>query len=97
MAQLNPYDLMYRRQTETQPKEKDEIDKHIDFFNSCDGLKDAKEYILEHFELSANGWISYPELNKELYIIIEENKVEFCALKNHTQYYGKGWIARKMD
>lgn len=97
MVQINPYDLMYKQQNETQPKKQDKIDKHIEFLNGCDNLEEAKEYILANIELSENGWVNFPELNKDLYIVIEDNKVEFCALKNKEQYYGKGWLARKTD
>lgn len=97
MAEINPYDLMYKNQLTSTPKEKDIIDKHIEFLNSCNYLHEAKDYIMNNFTLSEDGYIQFPELNKEVYIHIDDAKVEFCALKNHKQYFGKGWLPRKKD
>ena len=72
---------------------KDEVDTYIDFLKGCNDYDEVKNYLIEHFgETSGQRFINFDECNKTCYINFEDNKIEFCSLKNHKQYYGKGWM-----
>ena len=70
-----------------------------DFVDSCmqelrtmNEYDEVKNYLTDKFgELDGEKWLEYPELKKSVYIVVDNEKVEFCALKNERQYFGKGW------
>lgn len=71
----------------------DEVDIHIQFLKTCDEYDEVKEYLLEHFgDINGERWVDFTQYNKECYLKMEDNRIEFCSLKNHKQYYGKGWL-----
>ena len=98
MAEFNKFS-MYSLGYETIRKiEKDEIDKHIDFLTEENSYEEAKSYLIEHFgEFENDKWIEFPEINKTCYLLITNDRVEFCAQKNHKDYYGKGWLNSKKE
>ncbi len=54
--------------------------------------EDVKNFITRKFgEFEGKKWVKYPELNKHVYLYKDDEKVEFCALKNKKQYWGRGW------
>lgn len=92
MATLNQYSL-YSYNNGGNILQKDEVDKHIEFFKDCNDYEKVKSYILEHFgEVNGEQWINYDNYNKECYLKFNDERIEFCSLKNHEQYYGKGWL-----
>lgn len=93
MAEFNKYSFYSLGYETANAVSKDKLDKHIDFLKGEDNYDDVRAYLIEHFEEAENGkWFEYPELNKQCYLVVSENKIEFCVEKNHKQYYGKGWL-----
>lgn len=71
----------------------DDVDAHIQFLKNCDDYNEVREYLTEHFgNINGEHWIGFDKYDKECYLKLEENRIEFCSLKNHKQYYGKGWL-----
>ena len=71
---------------------KDEVEIHIDFLKNCNDYDEVKDYLVHHFgEVQGERWIDFEGCNKECYLKFDDTKIEFCSLKNHKQYYGKGW------
>ena len=53
---------------------------------------DVKNYLTNKFgEVQGEKWIEFPELKKHIYINIDDEKCEFCTLKDREQYFGRGW------
>lgn len=98
MTEFNKFS-MYSRGFETLTgSEVDTIDRHIDFLKQKDNYDEVKKYLSANFGYFEGGkWFEYPDLHKSLYIFMDDNKLEFCAQKNHKDYYGKGWIKYKEE
>ena len=73
----------------------DECIKKLELMNEFYGVKDYLMSIFGSFR--GAKWIDYPVLNKEVYLLIEKEKVEFCVLEDEKQYYGKGWMLATKD
>ena len=59
---------------------------------------DIRAVLTENFgEFKNTKWVHYSELNKKLYLHIEDDKIEVCALKKDIQYFGKGWKLVNQD
>ena len=98
MVELNKYGMYQMGYEVFKEREKDEIDKHIEFLNKENSLEMVRCYIVEHFGTFEGGkWFEFPDLEKDVYIVLTEEKIEFCAEKRHKQYYGKGWLKLKRD
>lgn len=92
MAEFNKFNLYSMGFEAATIKKVDEIDKHIDFLKFQDDYDEVRSYLVEHFgNIENDKWFEYPELGKSLYLVISDEKLEFCAQKNHKDYYGKGW------
>jgi len=92
MAELNKYGLYQMGYEVFKEVEKDIIDKHIDFLQKENDIKKVREYIIANFgEFENDKWFDFPELEKDCYIFLSSEKIEFCAQKFHKQYFGKGW------
>ena len=75
----------------TIPK-KDEVDVFIDEIRNIDEYNDIKILLEEKFgTISGEKRIDYADLKKQLYILVDEDKIEVCSLKNNQQYFGMGW------
>ena len=93
MATLNQYNLYAYNMNAMNFPQKDEVDKHIDFFKTCDDFSEVRDYVLEHFgEIDNEKWVDFAEYHKECYLKFNDECIEFCSLRNHKQYYGKGWL-----
>lgn len=98
MATLNYGNLYAASCSGTQFSKLDDVDVHIQFLKTCDEYDEVKEYLMEHFgDINGERWIDFAEYNKECYLKMEDNRIEFCSLKNHKQYYGKGWLKVNND
>ena len=54
--------------------------------------EDVKNFITRKFgDFEGKKWVNFPELNKHVYLYKDDEKVEFCALKDKKQYWGRGW------
>lgn len=92
MTAFNQYNL-YSYNNSRSLIQKDEVDKHIEFFEDCNEYSEVRNYIIKHFgEIDGEHWINFDEYNKECYLKFNDERIEFCSLKNHKQYYGKGWL-----
>ena len=70
----------------------DKVDSYIQEVRDMTFYEDLKSSLVSHFgEFSGIKWVEYPELKKDLYLLLEEDKIEICALKNDIQYFGRGW------
>lgn len=93
MAEFNKFNLYSYNCGNINIRQKDEVDKHIEFFDSCNDYAEVKDYILEHFgDINEEKWINFDSCQKECYFKFNDERIEFCSLKNHKQYYGKGWL-----
>lgn len=98
MAEFNKFNMYSLGYDSIKKSEKDEIDKHIDFLNNENGYNEVKAYLVEHFGNFENDkWFEFPEINKTCYLLITKDRLEFCAQKNHKDYYGKGWLKIKEE
>ena len=58
----------------------------------------VKDFLTQKFgNFSGQKWINYPELSKQVYLYLDEEKVEFCALKDKKQYWGRGWKLEEIN
>ena len=70
----------------------DEVDSCIQDVRNMNIYEDIRSYLTERFgEFSGDKWVDFPDLHKELFLRIEDDKIEVCALKNNNQYFGQGW------
>ena len=70
----------------------DEVDDYIAELRDLDEYEDAKKFVQDHFgTVEGVKFFEFPELSKSVSVVLDEEKVEICALKNNRQYYGKGW------
>ena len=98
MSEFNKFSLYSMNYGATLEKEKDQVDKHIDYLKTEDNYEKVLSYLQTHFGKFENAkWFDFEDINKSCYLLIEDGKIEFCSLKNHKQYYGKGWIKIKND
>ena len=73
--------------------QKDKVDTIVDEIIDMDMFDDVQAFVKNYFgDVEGAQWFEYPELNKSVYVLNESEKIEICMLKNHKQYYGKGWI-----
>ena len=98
MAEFNKFSLYSMGYEAVKKVEKDEIDLHIEHLNKENLYEEAKAYIVSHFgEFDKDKWVEFPEINKTCYLLVTDERVEFCAQKNHQDYYGKGWLKHKEE
>lgn len=82
--------------------------KNTNALDSVDELKqdllrmteydDVKNFITHKFgEFEGEKWVQYPELGKQVYLCLNSEKIEFCALKDKKQYFGRGWKLKEVD
>ena len=91
MAELNIYSLYNFQSNYSELFKQDEVDIILDKFKKLEELDDVRATVEETFHISEGvNWFEYPN-NKEVSVVIDEDKIEICALKNHKQIYGKGW------
>ena len=73
------------------PKD-DAVDTCINEVRGMNVYDEIKSYLTERFgDFSGEKWVEYPELHKQMYLKIEGDIIEVCALKNEQQYFGQGW------
>ena len=93
MAELNKFQFYSYNGNSSLQKQKDEVDQHVEFLNSCDNYDEVRNYLVSHFgDIKGERWVEIDSCKKECYLNFEDSKIEFCCLKNHKQYYGKGWL-----
>ncbi|MBQ7763731.1 hypothetical protein IJ384_00030 [bacterium] len=94
MAEFNKFSMYSLVNGATEMPKQDELDKHIDFLKGENDYDEVRNYLLEHFGdvPDESKWVDFPELNKQCYLVVSSERVEFCVEKNHKQYYGKGWL-----
>jgi hypothetical protein len=95
MATLNSYSLYQLNGTNQLSSKKDQVDTIVDEILNINELNEIKDYVSKHFgEIEGSKWFEYPALNKMIYVLNDENRVEICMLRDERQYYGKGWATR---
>ena len=70
----------------------DIVDGYMQELIDIDEFDSVKDFVSDKFgDINGEKWLDYPDLHKEVYLLVEDCKIEFCALKNEKQYFGKGW------
>lgn len=92
MAELNKYSIYNMGFCGANMSAKDKIDTMVDEIIDLHAYDEVKNFVEKNFgNIQGEQWFDYPELNKKIYLLNEDKKVEICMLKNDKQYYGKGW------
>ena len=93
MAEFNQYSL-YSMTGDTRLIQKDdEVDVLVKKLIEIDEYDDVKKIVLENFgDIEREKLIEYSNINKQLNILITDEKIEICAAKQWKQYFGKGWV-----
>lgn len=90
--QFNTFNLYSMNSGMNNIRSKDEIDTCIDSLVKMNEYNEVKEFLSEKFgNIENEKWFEYSDLKKAVYIKNDDNVIEFCALKNEKQYFGKGW------
>ena len=98
MAEINKYGMYNMSFSNSGMGEKDKIDKWVEELTKTDSLDAVRSFVSSNFgNIEGENWFDYPDLNKKVYVLVDEEKVEVCALKNDKQYFGKGWKLIKED
>ena len=88
---FNPYNI-YSINAGIKTEVRDQIDTCINEIKDFCEYDEIKNYLEENFgNIQGEKWIHYEELHKNLYLRVESDRIEVCALKNEQQYFGKGW------
>ena len=96
--QFNMYNMYSYIIGSSQTEALDEVDACRLDLSRMTEYDDVKNFLIHKFgEIDGEHWIGYPELNKKVYIYIDDTKVEYCALKNNTQYWGRGWRLEEVN
>ena len=96
MSELNKFSLYSLSYKGYQNTKKDHIDRHIEFLKLEDDYEKVQSYLVEHFGDFSNGkWFEFEDIHKSCYLLAQDEKIEFCAQKNHRDYFGKGWLKTK--
>jgi len=91
--QFNQYDLYSYSANIAKYSALDEVDNCKQELLRITEYDAVKDFLSQKFgNFCGQKWINYPELGKQVYLYLDEEKVEFCALKDKKQYWGKGWM-----
>jgi len=95
--ELNKYN-MYSYSQGAYVSALDEVDMMKQELMRMTEYDDVKNFITRKFgEIDGSKWLNYPELSKHIYLYVDNNKVEFCTLKNKQQYWGRGWQLEQVN
>ena len=93
MAELNMYNLYAMGGNYNAVSKVDEVDKYVKELVSIDDYDEVADFVKEHFgEKDGNNLVEFPDINKQINIYTEKNKIEICVAKDRKQYWGKGWL-----
>jgi len=91
MTEFNQYNLYSMHYAQNMTKQ-DEVDTLVESVKLTRGYTELKDLLMSHFgEFDGEKWVDYDELHKSVYLNHDGENIEFCALKNDTQYFGKGF------
>ena len=92
MAEFNQFSMYGKNFQSAEMLHKDRVDTMIDEIRSINMYNEIQDFVKKNFgEVNGVQWFEYPELNKFIYVLNEDKKIEICMVKNNKQYYGKGW------
>jgi hypothetical protein len=95
MTTLSGFSLYQLGCTSQLSSKKDKVDSMVDEILDINRIVEIKDFISEHFgDVEGTKWFNYPELEKSVYVLNEDKRVEICMLFKNKQYYGKGWVPR---
>jgi len=90
MAEFNMYNL-YQANYNVVPID-DTVDTYIKDLIKIDEFEEVKKYVAENFgKINDEKLFEYQDIDKQINILINEEKIEICAAKKFKQYWGKGW------
>ena len=91
--EFNKFNIYTYNANVGQSKILDEVDIYKQDLMRMTEYEDVKNFLLNKFgDFEGKKLINYPELNKHIYLYLDDTKVEFCALQNKKQYFGRGWM-----
>ena len=97
MSEFNKFSLYSMNVTQQAPS-LDKVDELVSDVRKINEYFELKDYIEQHFgTFEGVKFVDYDDIEKRVYLKLEENVAEFCALKNDKQYFGKGlkWISNE--
>lgn len=93
MAELDMYNLYSMGGNYNVAPKTDEVDGYIKELVSIDDYDEVADFVQSHFgQINGERLIEYPDINKQINIHSEKNKIEICVAKDRKQYWGKGWL-----
>ena len=70
----------------------DEVDDIVKCIKTINNYDEAMNYIMSHFgNIETEKEFNYPDIDKQIAIVLKKNAVEFFAGSKRKQYFGKGW------
>ena len=71
---------------------RDFVDDYVSDLTKLREYSDVKEFLISKFgDISGEHWFEYPEIDKKIFVFLDETRAEFCALNHNRHYYGQGW------
>ena len=76
----------------------DEVDSCRQELMRMTEYDDVKNYLLNKFgEFEGKKWVKSSDNNKSIYMYIDNVQINFAALKDKQQYWGRSWILQQPD
>ena len=98
MAELNQFSLYSMGGNYNVQPKCDEVDTIVKELVSIDEYEKVVNFVREHFgDVHGNRLFEYDDINKQINVFTEENRVEICVAKDRKQYWGKGWLLPKSE
>lgn len=98
MAEFSKYNLYSINTGSDLVKKSDEVDLFLDGLKTLTEYGDVLDFVQEHFgEFEGTKLLNFPEINKQIHLLVETRRIEICAAKNKHQYYGQGWMIKTED
>lgn len=89
--QFNQYSLY--SMAFNQEKKDDIVDSCLKDLRDLSRYEEVRKYVESKFgNIDGEKLIEYDDINKQIHIVLDDERVEVCAAKDWTQYYGKGWL-----
>ena len=90
--QLNQFSI-YGYNCTSESQILDEVDAFKQDLMRMTEYDDVKNFLISKYgEFEGEKWVTYPKLNKHVYLYLDKEAVKFCALENKKQYWGRGWF-----
>ena len=90
--EFNQYNMYAYAAEQSRSSALDEVDEFRQNLLRMTEYDDVRNFITNKYgEFEGKKWIKYPKLHKKVYLYLDDEKIEFCALKDKKQYWGRRW------